>query len=139
MKSKNRLTITWIIEGMNNSFAYFIIKYRFGKYQSVLPVKDLDGPEIKALLTQISALPVVSKILEPAKDDRRETWTLEPAHFYTGGRRPLYLRSARPSRNKGCSVCRGADAPYKGLTPLAPLRGYPSPRTISPGVLFCLY
>ena len=42
--------------------------------ESVLPVRDLDGLEIKALLTQISALPVVSKILEPyEKDGGRET------------------------------------------------------------------
>ena len=42
--------------------------------ESVLPVRELDGPEIKALLTQISALPVVSKILEPyEKDGERET------------------------------------------------------------------
>ena len=42
--------------------------------ESVLPVKDMDGEDIKALLTQISSLPVVSKILEPyEKDGGRET------------------------------------------------------------------
>ena len=33
--------------------------------ESILPVKDLNGEEIKALLRHISSLPVVSKILEP--------------------------------------------------------------------------
>ena len=46
--------------------------------ESVLPVKDMDDEEIKALLRQISSLPVVSKTLKPAKHDGRETWTLEP-------------------------------------------------------------
>ena len=42
--------------------------------ESVLPVKDMDGEEIKALLRQISSLPVVSKILEPYEiDEGRET------------------------------------------------------------------
>ena len=42
--------------------------------ESILPVKDMDGEEIKALLRQISSLPVVSKLLEPyEKDEGRET------------------------------------------------------------------
>ena len=42
--------------------------------ESVFPVKDMDGEEIKALLTQISSLPVVARMLEPyEKDGGRET------------------------------------------------------------------
>ena len=42
--------------------------------ESVLPVKDMDGEEIKTLLTQISSLPVVARLLEPyEKDGGRET------------------------------------------------------------------
>lgn len=48
--------------------------------ESILPVKDLDGEEIKALLRQISSLPVVSKLLEPyEKDGGRETFISESA------------------------------------------------------------
>ena len=46
--------------------------------ESVSPVKDMDGEEIKALLRQISSLPVVSNILKPTKDDERDTGPLEP-------------------------------------------------------------
>ena len=42
--------------------------------ESVLPVKDMDGEEIKALLTQISSLPVVAQIMDThKKDGGRET------------------------------------------------------------------
>ena len=42
--------------------------------ESVLPVKDMDGEEIKALLRQISSLPVVVQILDTLKKDGgRET------------------------------------------------------------------
>lgn len=42
--------------------------------ESVFPVKDMDGEEIKVLLTQISSLPVVTRLLESyEKDGGRET------------------------------------------------------------------
>ena len=42
--------------------------------ESVLPVKNMDSEEIKALLTQISSLPVVAQILDThKKDGGRET------------------------------------------------------------------
>ena len=42
--------------------------------ESMFPVKDMDGEEVKALLTQISSLPVVARMLEPYEKDRgRET------------------------------------------------------------------
>ena len=37
--------------------------------ENVFPVRDMDGGELTALLTEISLLPVVSKILEPYKKD----------------------------------------------------------------------
>ena len=37
--------------------------------ESVFPVRDMDGGELTALLTKISLLPVVSKMLEPYKKD----------------------------------------------------------------------
>ena len=37
--------------------------------ESVFPVRDMDGGELTALLTEISLLPVVSKILEAYKKD----------------------------------------------------------------------
>ncbi len=41
--------------------------------ESVFPVEDMDGGELTALLTEISLLPVVSKMLEAyKKDGRRE-------------------------------------------------------------------
>ena len=42
--------------------------------ENVFSVKEMDGTEIKAFLTEISLLPVVSKTLEAyKKDGRRET------------------------------------------------------------------
>ena len=42
--------------------------------ESIFPVNDMDGAEVKAFLTEISLLPVVSKTLEAYKKDRgRET------------------------------------------------------------------
>ena len=42
--------------------------------ENVFPVRDMDGGELTALLTEISLLPVVSKILEAyKKDGGRET------------------------------------------------------------------
>ena len=37
--------------------------------ENVLPVRDMDGGELTALLTEISLLPVVSKMLEAYKKD----------------------------------------------------------------------
>ena len=37
--------------------------------ESVFPVRDMDGGELTALLTKISLLPVVSKMLEACKKD----------------------------------------------------------------------
>ena len=37
--------------------------------ENVFPVRDMDGGELTALLTEISLLPVVSKMLEPYKTD----------------------------------------------------------------------
>ena len=37
--------------------------------ENVFPVRDMDGGELTALLTEISLLPVVSKILEAYKKD----------------------------------------------------------------------
>ena len=37
--------------------------------ESVLPVRDMDGGELTALLTEISLLPVVSKMLKAYKKD----------------------------------------------------------------------
>ena len=37
--------------------------------ENVFPVRDMDGGELTALLTEISLLPVVSKMLEPYKKD----------------------------------------------------------------------
>ena len=37
--------------------------------ENVLPVRDMDGGELTALLTEISLLPVVSKMLEAYKTD----------------------------------------------------------------------
>ena len=42
--------------------------------ENVFPVRDMDGGELTALLTEISLLPVVSKMLEAYKTDGgRET------------------------------------------------------------------
>ena len=42
--------------------------------ESVLPVKDMSGGEIKALLQSIAALPVVAQLLDThEKDEGRET------------------------------------------------------------------
>ena len=42
--------------------------------ENVFPVRDMDGGELTALLTEISLLPVVSKMLEAyKKDGRRRT------------------------------------------------------------------
>ena len=37
--------------------------------ENVFPVRDMDGEEVKAFLTEISLLPVVSKILDAYKKD----------------------------------------------------------------------
>ena len=37
--------------------------------ENVFPVRDMDGEEVKALLTEISLLPVVSKMLDAYKQD----------------------------------------------------------------------
>ena len=42
--------------------------------ENVFPVRDMDGGELTALLTEISLLPVVSKMLDAyKKDGRRRT------------------------------------------------------------------
>lgn len=42
--------------------------------EGVFPVKNMDSEEVKALLTKISLLPVVARMLEPLKTDGgRET------------------------------------------------------------------
>ena len=80
----------------------------------------MDDWKLRALLTEISILPVVSKMLDAHKKTEDGSRFSEWAHFYTIFWRNGIVRSARPRRNWRSGFC-VAVAPYKGLTPLAPL------------------